>query len=529
MPLLSRLIPLAALLLSGITLLPARATPVSACSTPSVRATDATFDLAAGNLLPKRYPQLPTAVPSIPASLLKAVGWVESGWRQYASSGRPLVSDDFGYGMMQITSGMAGAFGNVDGDLSPADQSLIASDYVYNIAYGARILAAKWAATPRVGAGDPSTIEDWYYALWAYNGWGWFNNPNNPRFSRRGTPASNPSNFPYQERVLYLVSHPPKDADGNPLWPPIPVTLPTPQQVGTHPGPLTLHGPVHTQAPMAFAADYVPFHPGAVAPGAAIRTAVRVVNTGTQEWPAAGPGGFTVGYHVISGAGSPLERSHLSSSLAGSLAFPHTVLPGHSVTLRALVHAPGKIGAYRLVWDIAMGDGTWLSDSGVPSLAVRFAVSMSHPSPTRTPTPRQPEDLRYVADTGIPDGTVLPPGRPFVKGWLVYNDGTEPWGSDWTLKLIHGQQMGERSIPLPLVAPCRSSNIIAGLRAPEKTGRYLSVWRVVDPAGKRVGERLTVSIVVGGPGTSVPTPGPTATATPIPPLIPPLPTPTPVG
>jgi len=47
--------------------------------------------------------------------LLKAVGWVESGWRQFDNAGRPLVAPDFGYGIMQITSGMPGAFGNVTG------------------------------------------------------------------------------------------------------------------------------------------------------------------------------------------------------------------------------------------------------------------------------------------------------------------------------------------------------------------------------------------------------------------------------
>jgi hypothetical protein len=162
-----------------------------ACTTADVRSVGAAFDLTGIGILPPGYPPLPpeSGVHTIPAVLLKAIGWVESGWHQFTPQGTPLVSFDFGYGIMQVTSGMAGAFGNVDGDLDPGVQSAIASSYRYNIDFGAGILATKWSTTPRIGDGNPSVLENWYYALWAYNGWGWVNNPNNPRFTRIGTPA----------------------------------------------------------------------------------------------------------------------------------------------------------------------------------------------------------------------------------------------------------------------------------------------------------------------------------------------------
>src|SRR5579864_871049 len=69
-----------------------------ACTQPTVWSLASAFDLAARNLLPASYPQpASTSQPSgVPATLLKAVGWVESGWRQFDSRGRPLVSGDFG-------------------------------------------------------------------------------------------------------------------------------------------------------------------------------------------------------------------------------------------------------------------------------------------------------------------------------------------------------------------------------------------------------------------------------------------------
>jgi len=188
--------------------------------------------------------------------LLKAIGWVESGWQQFTPGGLPLLSPDFGYGIMQVTSGMDGAFGRLHGSIDENSQSAIASDYQFNIAYGARILAQKWASMPRIGTGDPEILEDWYFALWAYNGWGWVNNPNNPRFARIGTPASDPASYPYQERVLYLVSHPPRDRVGNPLWKAIPVSLPGRAKVGATPhsyAPQHIH---REPPPAAWAARY---------------------------------------------------------------------------------------------------------------------------------------------------------------------------------------------------------------------------------------------------------------------------------
>src|SRR5947209_5234102 len=72
-----------------------------ACAQPTVWSVASAFDLAARNLLPAGYPQPAAAarVPIVPATLLKAVGWVESGWRQFDRTGRPLVSGDFGYGV----------------------------------------------------------------------------------------------------------------------------------------------------------------------------------------------------------------------------------------------------------------------------------------------------------------------------------------------------------------------------------------------------------------------------------------------
>lgn len=466
--------------------------------------------------------------------MLKAVGWVESGWRQFTPAGRPLLSFDFGYGIMQITSGMAGAFGNARGTLDANSQSEIASSYTYNIAYGAMMLAEKWAGTPRVGDGDPTAVENWYYALWAYNGWGWVNNPNNPRFTRQGTPATNPSTYPYQERVLYLVAHPPTDSSGNPLWVPVPVTLPSRSAVGKTPKTLELTK-VHHQAPALLSAVYRPAGLAPVSAGNEERVRVTVTNTGTETWDTSNALALT--YHILTAHASPWQA--LSPFSAGVIAFgqgnvplPGTVHPGGSRTISVPVRAPGSPGQYQIVWDLE-SKSTWLSASGVLPRAQKLSVLRSGqtvPAPTPAPTtaPDPPLDLLYVADTSVPDGTSLPAGRRFTKGWLIFNSGSGAWQAGLKLNLVSGKAFSARHIPLPDLAPCRAANLLVSMKAPARAGRYKSVWQLTAQGGKKVGDPLTLVVTVTSKQPPHPTPTPilpTPTATPSKPTQ----TPTPEG
>jgi hypothetical protein len=142
---------------------------------------------------------------------------------------------DCGYGVGQITDGMRLA-GHEKTDANgvptetslPYDQQrLIALDYQANIAMTVRMLGQKWNelydAGMLVNNGDPSKIENWYYALWTYNtgfhpyvdestpwGVGWTNNPacglyppsRQPFLYSSQADASNPQDWPYQEKVL---------------------------------------------------------------------------------------------------------------------------------------------------------------------------------------------------------------------------------------------------------------------------------------------------------------------------------------
>jgi hypothetical protein len=179
----------------------------------------------------------------IPPVILKAIAWIESNWAQasnfnplvqYGEVGPALISHDCGYGIMQVTSGMQ----NVTG-IPNIDQAMIGGHYAFNIARGARILMDKWNMAPEfrpiVGDRNPKIIENWYYALWSYNGFAFKNHPLNPAYDPNRKPFScGPANdglghdrsqYPYQELVFGCIANPPVRG-GQRLWDPVPVHLP---------------------------------------------------------------------------------------------------------------------------------------------------------------------------------------------------------------------------------------------------------------------------------------------------------------
>lgn len=101
----------------------------------------------------------------IPPHILFGMAYQESGWRQYGSDGYTLVSSDGGIGIMQLTGSTASQF----------DVNRLAYDIDYNIDAGAQVLINKWSATPVIGDGlynnGHEKLENWFYAVWAYNGW----------------------------------------------------------------------------------------------------------------------------------------------------------------------------------------------------------------------------------------------------------------------------------------------------------------------------------------------------------------------
>ncbi|MFC1421252.1 RHS repeat-associated core domain-containing protein [Streptacidiphilus cavernicola] len=205
---------------------------------------------------------------TVPRSVFEAIMAQESNWDQASwhalpgIPGNPVIADyygaagtvdtidyaaaDCGYGISQVTTGM---FASQTGQqYSAHGQWKIAVDYQENIAAGLQILERTWNSLYSAGitanGGDPRYLENWYFAIWAYNtgiepdakhgnttgctpgpgcvgadgtwGLGWANNPANPSYPPNRAPylaytyadAAHPASWPYQERVLGWMGTP---------------------------------------------------------------------------------------------------------------------------------------------------------------------------------------------------------------------------------------------------------------------------------------------------------------------------------
>jgi hypothetical protein len=145
---------------------------------------------------------------------------------------------DCGYGVTQLTDGMrmAGKEKPHETAYPYQTQRAIALDFAANVAVGRQLLAKKWNETRQAGLvvndGNPQYLENWFFAVWAYNsgfhpqgeaaqhngawGVGWLNNPVNPHYPPNRGPfleasmadAAHPQDWPYPEKVMGFAGHP---------------------------------------------------------------------------------------------------------------------------------------------------------------------------------------------------------------------------------------------------------------------------------------------------------------------------------
>lgn len=122
--------------------------------------------------------------------------------------------------------------------------------------------------------------------------------------------------------------------------------------------------------------------------------------------------------------------------------------------------------------------------------------------PTITPT-STPEvctnNLTYLQDLTVPDGTVVQPGSSVEKKWLVTNSGTCDWDSSYRLKWISGDALGAPTDQA--LYPARAGTQVT-LRivftAPSTAGTYQSTWQAFAPDGTAFGDSFYIQFLVGG-------------------------------
>ncbi len=147
------------------------------------------------------------------------------------------------------------------------------------------------------------------------------------------------------------------------------------------------------------------------------------------------------------------------------------------------------------------------SGTPVPSAAAHFVPPTSNPALEQisgsapTPLPTRQENclnqLEFLDDLTIPDGTEVLPGEKIIKRWLIENTGSCNWNSFYSMQLISGLALGAEKIQG--LYPARQSTkaiLEITFSAPDNPGRYNSWWQAYASNGDRFGDPFYVEISV---------------------------------
>jgi hypothetical protein len=131
-----------------------------------------------------------------------------------------------------------------------------------------------------------------------------------------------------------------------------------------------------------------------------------------------------------------------------------------------------------------------------PIPAIYTAVAITTVTATATESPCT-NDLEFLQDVTIQDGTSISLGGTIDKQWLVNNNGTCDWDSTYRLKWIGGDPLGatQEQILYPARAGTQTTLRIV-FTAPTVQGTYESAWQAYGPGGIAFGDQFFMKVVV---------------------------------
>ncbi len=140
-----------------------------------------------------------------------------------------------------------------------------------------------------------------------------------------------------------------------------------------------------------------------------------------------------------------------------------------------------------------------VATSILPTITPIPQIYTAVPTPTITLTVPAPctNDLDFVDDVTIPDGTAVSPGSSIDKQWLVQNSGTCNWDSTYHLIWIGGDTLGaNQEQPLYPARAGTQAVLRIVFTAPAVEGPYESAWQAFDSTGIAFGDPVFIKINV---------------------------------
>ena len=107
------------------------------------------------------------------------------------------------------------------------------------------------------------------------------------------------------------------------------------------------------------------------------------------------------------------------------------------------------------------------------------------------------DNLTFISDLTIPDGTSVTPQSTMDKRWEVENTGSCNWDERYRVRLIAGPDLGAQKEQA--LYPARSgtrASIRILFQAPAEPGAYRSAWQAFNPQGEPFGDPFFIDIVV---------------------------------
>ena len=108
------------------------------------------------------------------------------------------------------------------------------------------------------------------------------------------------------------------------------------------------------------------------------------------------------------------------------------------------------------------------------------------------------DNLTFVSDLTIPDGTRVAPQSTMDKRWEVENSSSCNWNESYRVRLIAGPELGaqkEQSL-YPARSGTRAAIRIL-FQAPVEPGPYRSAWQAFNPQGEPFGDPFFIDFTVG--------------------------------
>jgi hypothetical protein len=127
-------------------------------------------------------------------------------------------------------------------------------------------------------------------------------------------------------------------------------------------------------------------------------------------------------------------------------------------------------------------------------------------------------NVAFVADVTVPDGTSWAPGQAFNKIWRVKNTGTCAWTTAYDFAFAGGEAMATTTaIAVPDTAPGATADLLVAMVAPATPGPHAGQWKLRNVGDAFFGGAMTIKINVidtSAPPPVVPPPATGCTGTP---------------